>query len=135
MAAVVTVGAFVGLGIREKRAFGYFSDFGRALIPTPDGLTPLPWLALTCGLLVHVLWIFLWGALFAALMFGQSRLRAAVGALLVSACLVFLVLSRWPATLGVIGRVTLTSPQQWFVILLIFSALFAGAHTRQVSAQ
>jgi hypothetical protein len=133
LAAAVTAGALVGLGMRHEAALQPFLQAGRSLLTTSSGLVPLAWLALAGGLAIHLAWMTAWGLAFTLLAPNWPRSRLALFAVGFVAVLGVTASLRMPRALGVVGMASLTAPQLAFVLALMAAALFAGVRLAPVS--
>ena len=112
IAVAGTLGAMGLFGHRRGGVGAMFADGGRRLAPDAS-----PWGGAVAGLLIHVVWIAVWSALFAALMQRGRRPGASIHALLVAGLALgasFLLPD------GLVGPVaTLPTPERMLVHLVL----------------
>ncbi len=135
IAGAATAGAVIGVGLRRGDMLGPFMNAGRALLSLPSGLTPLPWLALVSGLVLHTVVMLVIGGTFALV---ASRFRGVV--LAAAAALYTTGFALLAETLGIrvfgaFGSLA-ASRVQWLSFLAILAvALIAGVRWSRVSPQ
>ena len=112
IAAAGTLGAMGLFGHRNEGIAALFADGGRRL--TRDAS---PWGAAFAGLVIHVVWVAVWSALFAALMQRGRRPGASIPALLVAALALG---ASFVLPDGLVGPVaTLATPERTLVHLVL----------------
>jgi hypothetical protein len=126
LAGATSAGVLVGLGMRHGAALAPFDLLGRAFTARFAGLLVAPPLATALGVVLHFLWMTLWGLCFALF---AARLR---GGALLSAAVVFagfvgaMGATVAPGALGGGAMASLTIPQTVFFLALLALALAAG---------
>jgi hypothetical protein len=124
--AAATAGVIVGLGLRHDSALAPFLISGRAVAAATTGFLAPPVPATVLGLLVHVVWMLLWGICFSALatpLRGLGRLAAAAG---FAALVGYLATAIIPGALGAAMIAATTRPQIVFLLALFAMALVTG---------
>jgi hypothetical protein len=134
LAGATTAGVLVGLGLRHGRALEPFFVQGRAFLSMIGGQFPPSVLAVGVGIVVHFVWMFLWGVCFSIV---ATELR---GGALVGAGVLFVVLigalasTIVPGALGAAGMALLSTPQTILLLILLGGALIAGVRVMRPSA-
>ena len=119
IAVAGTLGAMGLLGHRRSGAAALFGDGGRQLAPDASA-----WGAAFAGFVIHVVWIAVWSALFAALMQRGRRPGASIPALLVAALALG---ASFVLPDGLVGPVaTLATPERTLVHLVLAVSFALG---------
>lgn len=128
LAGATSAGVLVGLGMRHGAAFAPFGILGRAFAARFAGIVPATPFATVLGVVLHFLWMVLWGvcfALFAARLRGGALLTAAV---LFAGFIGAIGATVAPGALGAAAVASLTIAQTVFLLALLALTLAAGMH-------
>lgn len=130
-----TGGAIVGIGLRRGDALAPFMNAGRALLTMPNGLVPLPWLALVGGVALHVMLMLTVGGLFALVALRARGVLLGLLAALYAALLAFAAKELGSGAMGAVGFLPLSRAQAVFLMALFAAALFAGLSWARAGAR
>ena len=133
LAGATTAGVLVGLGMRHGRALEPFFVQGRAFLSTLGGEAPPSMLAVGVGILVHCIWMMLWGVSFSMIATRMRGFALVLTALLFVVVIGVLASTIVPGALGAAGMALLSTPQTIFLLLLLGGALIAGVRAMRPS--
>lgn len=126
LAGAATAGALVGLGFRHGMAISPFVSAGRSILSKAGGYLPPPLLALSTGIVVHFMWMILWGICFSILAIHLRGIALLVAATLFAVFIGALASTIVPGALGAAGTASLNLAQTLFVLTLLAGSLFVG---------
>jgi hypothetical protein len=124
--AAATAGALVGLGLRHGGALLPFEMGGRALLADWRLTTGTGGVAISLGVVSHLMWMTLWGVCFSVVATRLRGLALPAGALLFVLCLGALAGTVVPGALGAASFAGLTTAQTAFLLTLLAGAFIAG---------
>jgi hypothetical protein len=125
IAAAATAGVLVGLGLRHGAALTPFQLYGRAFLASWTGLIAPAWLSVAVGLVVHGLWMVVWGVCFTAVA-APLRVRSVTILALLLGLMAALAAWVFPAALGAAALASLSSLQTFLFVLFLALSLLAG---------
>lgn len=120
------------MGLRHDSALAPFLISGRAVVAATTGLLASPVPATVLGLLVHVVWMVLWGICFSIVatpLHGLSRVAAAAA---FAAVVGYVATALLPGALGAAMIAATTRPQMIFLLALFAMALVTGMRLARV---
>lgn len=126
IAGATSAGILVGLGYRHNAAIAPFEILGRAFTARFAGILLTPGSATWIGVVLHFLWMLLWGLCFALF---ASRLRGAaliVAGVLFAGFIGALSATVAPGALGAGTMAALSTPQTVFYLALLALSLAMG---------
>ena len=124
--AAATAGALIGLGLRHGAATLPFEMGGRALLGSWRLATTVEGVAVSLGVMSHLLWMTLWGVCFSVVATQLRGLALPAGALLFVLFLGALAGTVVPGALGAAAFAGLTTAQTAFLLTLLAGAFIAG---------
>ena len=126
LAGAATAGALVGLGVRHDLAISPFVTAGRSFFWKVGAHLPSPLLALSTGVLVHFMWMILWGICFSALATHLRGFALLIAGTLFVVFIAALASTIVPGALGAAEMTSLNAAQTLFVLTLLGGSLVVG---------
>jgi hypothetical protein len=126
LTAATTAGVIVGLGLRQRAALEPFLMTGRAALSGTAGLGVPGAFATMFGVIVHVVWMLVWGVCFSIIatpLRGAQRLAVAIA---VAALAGLLSATIAPGAMGAGALAVQTRPQTIFLLVLFTASLLFG---------
>lgn len=134
LCGAMTAGALLGLGWRHQQAVAPFEFLGRAMASRLGALvTSIP-VALATGVVVHFLWMILWGICFTFLALRLRGVALLAAAILQAAFVGALAATVAPGALGAAAMAGLSIPQTLFLLTLLALCMAAGMRLARTSA-
>jgi hypothetical protein len=126
LTAATTAGAIVGLGVRHRATLDPFLLTGRATLSGSAGMIAPTAIATVFGVVVHAVWMILWGLCFSALAtplrFGPRLLLA----VLIAAVAGLLSATIAPSAIGAGALAVQTRAQTYLLLALLAASLLFG---------